>query len=80
MPRGRRRPRSWARKALLFRRAAVGCYAAALPLALLAFRWSRPAWLATVALLLAGSWCERGALLAFWTVERRREGDDIPGG
>jgi hypothetical protein len=61
---GRRRRGPWEREAARFRRAAVACYAAALPLAGLALRWSRLAWLAAGAALLAGLCCERGVLFA----------------
>ena len=81
MPRGgRRRPRrSWGRKAVLLRRAALGCYAAALPLAGLALGWSRLAWLAVGAALLAGLWCERTAIFARRLGDDTRDEADAPG-
>ncbi len=59
---GRYRP--WRRKAVLLRRAALACYAAAVLLAVLALAWSRGAWLAAAAALLAGLWCRRTATFA----------------
>ena len=64
MPKRGRGRRLWDREAVRFRRAAIGCYAAALPLAGLAVAWSRLAWLAAGAVLLAGCCCERSALFA----------------
>jgi len=68
MPRGKsaraRRYRPWRRKAVVLRRAAAGCYAAAVLLAGLALAWSRAAWLAAAAALLAGFWCQRTATFA----------------
>jgi hypothetical protein len=76
--RGRRRRGSWEREAALFRRAALGCYAAALPLAGLGLR-SRVAWLAVGATLLAGLCCERGAAFAHRFARRAPgEDDDAP--
>lgn len=56
----RRRP--WRRKAVLFRRAALGCYATAVLLVGLALAWSSGAWLAAAAASLAGLWCQRTAI------------------
>ena len=79
-PRGGRRRRGlWEREAARFRRAAVGCYAAALPLAVLALRWSRLAWLAAGAALLAGVCCERGATFAGRLAGHGRKGTGAPG-
>jgi hypothetical protein len=68
MPRGRRarvrRYRPWRRKAVLLRRAALACYGAAVLLVGLALAWSRGAWLAAAAALLAGLWCRRTATFA----------------
>ena len=78
--RGRGR-RLWDRKAVQFRRVALGCYAAALPFAALAVAWSRFAWLATAAVLLAGLWCERAAAFARRLAERDEDEvkADVPG-
>ena len=82
MPRGgRRRPTWWEREAVLFRRAALGCYAAAVLLAALAYVWSWLAWLAAAAALLAGLWCRRTATFA-GELEDRNEAKakaDVPG-
>ena len=64
MPRRGRGRRLWDRRAVLFQRAAFGCYPAALLLAGLALAWSRLAWLAAGAALLAGFCCERSAQFA----------------
>ena len=58
MPRRGRGRRLWEREAVRFRRAAIGCYAVALPLAGLAVAWSRLAWLAAVAVLREMSWLD----------------------
>jgi hypothetical protein len=65
-------PRSWRRKVVLYRRVAIGCYVATLPLAGLAL-WSRAAWLAVGTVLLAGFRCERSSLFAYRFVERGHE-------
>ena len=81
LPKHGRRRRHWGRKAVQFRRVALGCYAAALPFAALAVAWSRFAWLATAAVLLAGLWCERAAAFARRLAERNEDGvkADVPG-
>jgi hypothetical protein len=77
--RGGKRRGSWEREAARFRWAAVGCYAVALPLAGLALRWSRPAWLAVGAALLAGVCRERGATFAGRLAGYGRKGTGAPG-
>ena len=85
MPRGRsgraRRRRLWDRKAVQFRRAALGCYAAAVALAVVVFLWSPAVWPGIAAVLLAGLWCERGAAFARRLAERdeNRVKADVPG-
>ena len=66
---------------MLFRQAALGCHAVALLLAGLAVAWSRLAWLAAVAVLLAGLWCERTAAFARRLAERDEDEvkADVPG-
>jgi len=61
------------------RRAALGCYAGALLLAGLALGWSRFAWLAAAAALLAGLWCERSAILARRLEDGTQDEADVPG-
>ena len=80
MPKRRRR-RLWDRKAVLFRRVALGCYAAAVVLAVLALAWSRLAWVVAGAVLLAGLWCERTAAFARRFAERNEDEvkADVPG-
>jgi hypothetical protein len=78
-PRDGRRHGSWEREAARFRLAAVACYAAALPLAALALRWSRLAWLAAGAAVLAGLCCERGAAFASRFARPGRAGTGTPG-
>jgi len=81
MPRGgsgRRRPRSWRRKATLLQRATLGCYVAAVVLAGLVFVWPWSAWLAA-AVLLAGLRCQREATLARRLGEHTQEANDVPG-
>jgi hypothetical protein len=80
MPRGRsgRRWRSWRRKAVLFQRAALGCYVAAVVLAGLVFVWPWSAWLA-VAVLLAGLWCQREATFARRLGDDTQDEADVPG-
>ena len=56
-----------------------GGVAAALPLAGLALRWSRLAWLAVGAALLAGVCCERGATFAGRLAGHGRKGTGAPG-
>ena len=73
MPKRGRGRRLWDREAVRFRRAAIGCYAVALPLAGLAVAWSRLAWLSAGAVLLAGFCCERSALFARRMVGRGHE-------
>ena len=81
MPRRGRGRRLWDREAVRFRRAAISCYAVALPLAGLALAWSRLAWLAAGAVLLTGLWCERTAAFARRFAERNEDGvkADVPG-
>jgi hypothetical protein len=85
MPRGRSarvgRYRPWRRQAVLLRRGATGCYAAAVLLASLALAWSRSAWLAAAVALLGGFWCQRSATFA-GQLEDRDEAKakaDVPG-
>ena len=79
MPRRGKGRRLWDREAVRFRRAALGCYAAALPLAGLTLGWSRVAWLAVGAALLAGLWCERTAIFARRLGDDTRDEADVPG-
>ncbi len=81
MPKRGRGRRLWDRKAVQFRRVALGCYAAALPFAALAVAWSRFAWLASAAALLVGLWCDRAAAFARRLAERDEDGvkADVPG-
>ena len=81
MPRRGRGRRLWDREAVRFRRAALGCYVVALLLAGLAVAWSRLAWLAAGAVLLAGLWCERSAAFAQRFAERDEDEvkADVPG-
>ena len=78
---GGRRHGSWEREAARFRRAAVGCYAAALPLAAVGLTRSRPVWLGACVALLAGLWCQRSAAFARRLAERDEDGmkADVPG-
>ena len=81
MPRGRserRRSRPWRGEAVLLRRAALGCYVAAVVLAGLVFVWPWSAWLAA-AVLLAGLRCQHEATLARRLGEHTQEADDVPG-
>ena len=83
MPRGRsgrRRSRPWRGKVVLLRRAALGCYVAAVVLAGLVFVWPWSAWLAA-AVLLAGLWCQREAAFAQRLAAEDRDGvrADVPG-
>jgi fatty acid desaturase len=72
MPRGgRRRRRSWGRKAEVLRWAAVVCYTAVLPLAAFGLARSQAVWLGAGIALLAGLWCQRTATFA-----SRLEGQD----
>ena len=82
MPRGgRRRRRPWGRKAEVLRWAAVGCYAAALPLAALGLARSQAVWFGAGIALLAGLWCQRTAALARRLEEQDEEQvkADVPG-
>ena len=82
MPRGGRGRRFWDRKAVLFWRAALGCHAAALPLAGLAVaRSSVVVWLGAGLALLAGLWCQRSAAFARRLAERDEDEvrADVPG-
>jgi hypothetical protein len=79
MPRGKsarvRRYRPWGRKAVLLERPAIGCYAAAIPLAGLAL--VRP-W-TVIAAGFAGFWCQRSAIFARRLGDDAQEKDDVPG-
>ena len=81
MPRRGRRRRLWDRKVVLFRRAAVGCYVAAVVLAGLALARSNAVWLAAGIALLAGFWCQRTAAFAHRLAERNEDEvkADVPG-
>ena len=82
MPRGGRGRRLWDRKAEVLRWAAVGCHAAALPLAGVAVaRSSVAVWLGAGLALLAGLWCQRSAAFARRLAERDEDGvrADVPG-
>ena len=65
---------------MLLRRAALGCYVAAVVLAGMVFVWPWSAWLA-VAALLAGLWCQREAAFAHRLAERDEDEvkADVPG-
>jgi hypothetical protein len=58
---------------VLLRRAAVGYYAAAAMLAVLAFLWPWSAWLAAGAVLV-GFWCRRDAILTRHLARRDESG------
>ena len=78
---GRRRHRPWRREAEVLRWAAVGCYAAALPLAAVGLARSQAVWFGAGMALLAGLWCQRSAALA-QRLEDRDEAEveaDVPG-
>ena len=81
VPRGGRGRRLWDRKAEVPRWVAVGCYAAALPLAAVGLTRSRPLWLGACVALLAGLWCQRSAAFARRLAERDEDGvkADVPG-
>ena len=78
---GSRRRGSWEREAARFWRAAVACYAAALPLAAVGLTRSRPVWLGGCVALLAGLRCQRSAAFARRLAERDEDGvkADVPG-
>ena len=81
MPRRGRGRRLWDRKAEVLRWAAVGCYAAALPLAAVGLTRPRAVWFGAGIALLAGLWCQRSAALA-QRLKDRDEAEvkaDVPG-
>ena len=78
MPGGGGRPPTRGRKAVLLERAAIGCYAAAIPLAGLALVRPWTAWLA-IAAGFAGFWCQRSAIFARRLGDDTQEKDDVPG-